>query len=278
MNTPSSSLPASERAWQWWQAAWALFLRSPREFFSLGLLYLAFNVLMFIFALKNWRLPALLLSSFAHPFVIAWLARYIRVIHQPEERIRPPSALSAEQKASWLWQVLWRLRDQLPGLWRFFWHLNSDCRLSAEQVRVLLRIGMIGFGLFFLGTALEAWLLQMGGALWALLFALLLLLAWGMAFWCAPYLVVWGHHAALKSLFFSFLTAWFNWRPILCVLFLLVSTVIGPLFFLSIFPGWFFLTILCVCWLPVVVMVYFCLIYQMALDFFPFPTPVSDYA
>jgi len=238
MNMPLASLPASERAWQWWQAAWALFLRSPRVFFVLGFAYLAFNVLVALFALKGWQLPALALSSLGQPLFIAYLARYIRVVHQPKER----------------------------------------AGLPAGQVRVLLRIGMIGFCLSLVGSVLEGGLLQVGGELWALLFAFLLLLVWGMFFWCAPHLVIWGHHPAVKALVFSFLTVCFNWRPILCALFLFLSSIIGPFFLIALLQDKILLAILCVGWLPVVVMVYFCLIYQMYLDFFPFPAHVSEHA
>jgi hypothetical protein len=121
--------------------------------------------------------------------------------------------------------------------------------------------------------------------MWAQLFALSLSLLWWMAFWCAPQLVIWGHHTALKSLFFSFLTACFNWRPIICALFLLALFMLFAItagsFFLMLFlptlQGWSLLVFLFAFCLPIIVMVYFCLLYQMYLDFFPFPAPVSEH-
>jgi hypothetical protein len=277
-NAPLSSLSPSERAWQWWQAAWALFLRNPRAFLFLGSSYLALCFLVLFMSQKGWW-PVPLLFFLAQPFLIAWLFKYIRVVHQPETRIRRPSSLLAGQKKSWLWYLLWRSRYSFPGLLRFFWHLNSDCRLSAGQARVLMRIGMIGVSVFLLNAGLKELLLRMGGAPWAVFSVLSFSLIWGMAFWCAPLLAIWRHHSAVKSLLFSFLTAWFNWRPILCVLFLLFAVTMGPVFLLSAFiQGWLFLALLCVFWLPVIVMIYFCLIYQMYLDFFPFPAPVSEHA
>jgi len=278
MNEPLSSPSASERAWQWWLAAWTLFFKKPRQFLLFGFFYLAFLFLVFFLALKNERLPALFLSSFGQPFFVALLFRYIRVVDKPEERRRQPSRLSAAQKKSWSWYLLWRLRFHFPPLWHIFWHLHSNCRLSGAQARVLIHIGIIGFVVSFANAALGDLLLTVTLSPWPQFFVLLISILWWMAFWCAPLLVVWRHCSAVKALLFSFLTACFNWRPILCVLLLLFAVTLIPLFFFPVANGWLFLIIFAVSCLPVAVMIYFCLLYQIYLDFFPFPAHVSEHA
>ncbi|MCL2076416.1 MAG: hypothetical protein FWH15_08300 [Betaproteobacteria bacterium] len=281
MSTPISSLSAPERAWQWWQAAWALFLQSPIIFMFLGFCYFAFCLLIFLLTREGGWIFALLLYSFGQPFFRAFLFRYIRAVHQPEERA--PFRLSATQKKSLLWQILWRARYQLPGLWRFSLHLNIYCRLSAGQAKTLIRMGIIGFAVFLLSVALDLLLRQAGGIHAGAV--LLLSLLWWMAFWCAPQLAVWGHHSAAKSLLFSFLTAWFNWRPVfyamlLFAAFTLFAMTAGTFVIMLVMPvlqGWLFMALLCIFCLPIVVMMYFCLIYRMYLDFFPFPAHVSEH-
>lgn len=63
----------------------------------------------------------------------------------------------------------------------------------------------------------------------AVQFALVLLIPFLMTFWFAPLLVAWDRLGALKSMFFSFVACWRNWRAFLVyALIVIVTTVLLP--------------------------------------------------
>ena len=76
----------------------------------------------------------------------------------------------------------------------------------------------------------------------SIIFVSLLLLPVMMAYWFAPVLAAWHRLSLGKSLFFSFIACWLNWRPFLAYflgLFLVAGLIPGILLgtLLLIFPG-----------------------------------------
>ncbi|HQR05151.1 MAG: hypothetical protein JSR19_09285 [Proteobacteria bacterium] len=206
-------LPA-RNGFLWLVAAFRLYRRNP---FTLTGLTLSYLLVLLIFA--GIPLLGVGLASLARPFLLLMVANGCRSIDTGESGLAMPDIL-------------------LQGL--------------REQRSPLLKLG----GLYFLGSLLALMVsILLGGAmpegdaatqadvaLALLKMSAVALLLVELPFWFAPLLTGWGRVPAVKSLFFSFVSVFRNWRAFVVYGFSLslILAAGGALLslLLALFGGW----------------------------------------
>jgi hypothetical protein len=119
--------------------------------------------------------------------------------------------------------------------------LNLACTMAIVGLSTLVDDGNL-FNYMMANSKAERALLEDADFTLPVLFAMLLMTPLMMAYWFAPVLAAWHRLPLGKSLFFSFIACWINWRAFLAFsagLFLLAGIVPGVLMgvLLILLPG-----------------------------------------
>ena len=215
----AQTLPALA-GWQWLTGGFALFRRNPP---MLGMLVIAYWLILIL--LNIVPLLGVVLASMAMPGLSVGLMQAARNLEQ--------------RKAIGVDTLIGGLKDNRRTLFALG-ALYLCCTLGILGLSSLLDGGRL-FDFMLAGKPGEPMTEETDANL-PLLLVVLLMTPLLMAYWFAPVLAAWHHITLGKSLFFSFVACWLNWRAfvvyglgVLLVGGILPGLIIAAL--LMVFPG-----------------------------------------
>ena len=195
--------------WQWILAGFALFRRNP---ILLGMLVVAYWVaVLFLNALP---LVGSLVASLAIPGLSVGLMQAARNLER-----RQPIGL----------QTLFGSMRENPRTLFALGGLYLCCTLGALAASALVDGGDL-LRFMLADSRAERAVVEDADFTLAALVVMLLMVPVLMAWWFAPVLAAWHRLSLGKSLFFSFIACWMNWRPFL-------TYGLGLLILVGILPG-----------------------------------------